>query len=568
MQHNIRITSYVTLMLTLLTAVAALLIAGFMWLASAKVDDLALTRQKAFVEHGLEEQVKAVPRELESVTSWDDAVLFVPKGPRQWIVYNLGIWMHKYFGHDRIYVFNPQDGLAYVVRDGEDIPVPTFLNDEELVTAQREAVRSALRNRMTQGNSPQPELSEISATQIVKIDERPAVVSARPIVPSSEKVTLEPGQEYIVVAVKFLDTGVVGKIADYAQLDRLRYIAGLPGSAAAIPVATGEGQTIGYLEWEPIRPGLMLIEHTAPAGLAGIAVAMGVVIFLGRGLRKMSIDLSESQLALIRHRDQLEETVRQRTGEIERQREELDRLLAQERHVNALQRQFVTMASHEFRTPLAIIDAAAQRLSRTKTSLKPEYVAEKSAQIRSAVVRMVDLMESILSAGRLETGKTALKPERLSLRALIETCCTRQADIRKSHVFHQDLSELPETILADRASIEQVFTNLLSNAVKYAPHAPDVHIRAWTQDGMSFVSVKDNGIGMDAEDLPKLFQPYYRARSASGIAGTGIGLNIVKQILDLHGGTISVESALGRGTTFTVTLPNKGPLANRIKQAA
>jgi signal transduction histidine kinase len=193
---------------------------------------------------------------------------------------------------------------------------------------------------------------------------------------------------------------------------------------------------------------------------------------------------------------------------------------------------------------------------------------EKSAQIRAAVLRMVDLMESILSAGRLETGKTTLQPERLSLAEIIESCCARQMDVRKSHTIHRDLSQLPETILADRTTIEQVFTNLLSNAVKYAPQAPDIHIRTSTKNGVSYVSIQDAGIGMDAEDLPKLFQPYYRARSATGIAGTGIGLNLVKQIVDLHGGSISVESVLGRGTTFTVALPNKGPLANLIKRAA
>lgn len=566
-QHN-RIKSHVTFVLTLLTALAAVLIAGFAWFASAKVDDIALERQKDFVKHGLDEQVRAVARELESVTTWDDAVLFAPTGPREWVTYNLGIWMHQYFGHDRTYVFNPQDELAYVVRDGKDIPVPTFLNDAETVSALRETVRGVLRKRMAPENAAQPEIAEIFETKIVDIDGHPAVVSARPIVPNSDKVSLVPGQEYITVAVKFLDSAVVGEIARYARLDKLRYAGAAPSSLATIPIHSTAGQTLGYLVWEPIRPGMMLIEQIAPAGLAGVVVAMGVVIFLGRGLHKTSVDLSESRLALMRHRDELEETVKLRTMEIERQREELDRLLAQERHVNALQRQFVAMASHEFRTPLAIIDAAAQRLSRAKAGSKPGYVAEKSAQIRSAVLRMVDLMESILSAGRLETGKAEIKLERFSLVDLIESCCGRQSEIRNSHVFHRDLIKLPQTIFADRAAIEQVITNLLSNAAKYAPQAPDIHITAWTQDQMAFVSIADEGIGMDAEDLPKLFQPYYRARSASGIAGTGIGLNIVKQIIDLHGGSVSVESTLGKGTTFTVALPTDGPLANLVKQAA
>lgn len=568
MQQNIRITSHVTIVLTLLTALTAFLLAGFMWLASTKVDDIALTRQKGYVEQGLDEQVKAVQHELESVTTWNDAVLLVSKGAHQWIVDNIGTWMHTYFNHDRTYVFNERDELVFAMRDGQDIAALTFSEDEKPVAALRDNVRAELHKRIEPGDAAPPVIAEIFSEQILAISGRPAVVSARPIVPSTDAVSVDPGKEFIAIAVKFLDAGAVAKIARYARIETLHFTTDPAESTAAIPVIATAGSTLGYMAWQPIRPGLMLIEQIAPAGIAGIVVAMGVVIFLGSGLRKTSIDLSESRLALMRHRDQLEETVTLRTAEIERQREELDRLLAQERHVNALQRQFVTMASHEFRTPLAIIDAAAQRLSRTKATQKPEYVEEKAAQIRSAVLRMVDLMESILSAGRLETGKTTLKPERLSLAELIETCCARQADIRESHTFHRDLSHLPQTILADRATIEQVFTNLLSNAIKYAPKAPDIHIRSWTKNGMSYVSIKDGGIGMDAEDLPKLFQPYYRARSATGIAGTGIGLNIVKQIIDLHGGSISVESALGRGTTFTVALPNKGPLANIIKRAA
>uniref|UniRef100_UPI00310182C4 sensor histidine kinase n=1 Tax=Neorhizobium sp. EC2-8 TaxID=3129230 RepID=UPI00310182C4 len=568
MQQNIRITSHVTIVLTLLTALTAILLAGFMWLASTKVDDIALTRQKGYVEQGLDEQVKAVQHELESVTTWNDAVLLVAKGAHQWIVDNIGTWMHTYFSHDRTYIFDGRNELVFAMRDGQDISALTFLNDEMPVAALREDVRSLLQKRIVSSDSAAPAIGEIFAEQILAISGRPAVVAARPIVPSTDEVTVDPGKEFITVAVKFLDAGAVQKIARYARIETLHFTLSSAESTAVIPVMATDGSTLGYMAWQPIRPGLMLIEQIAPAGIAGIVVALGVVIFLGRGLRKTSTDLSESRLALMRHRYELEESVRLRTAEIERQRAELDRLLAQERQVNALQRQFVTMASHEFRTPLAIIDAAAQRLSRTKTTQKPEYVEEKSAQIRSAVLRMVDLMESILSAGRLETGKTTLRPERLSLAELIETCCNRQTDIRKSHTFHRDLSHLPQTIVADRATIEQVFTNLLSNAVKYAPRAPDIHIRAWTKNGMSYVSIQDAGIGMDAEDLPKLFQPYYRARSATGIAGTGIGLNLVKQIVDLHGGSISVESVLGRGTTFTVALPNKGPLANLIKRAA
>ncbi|UWU16823.1 ATP-binding protein (plasmid) [Rhizobium sullae] len=562
-----QITSHITIVLTLVTAITAVLIAGFAWLASTKVDDLSLIRQADFVTQGLQQQINAVPREQESVTKWDDAVLYGKMRNHDWLLENIGKWTHDYFGHDRTYVFDDTDHLMFAMRDGIDVLSPSLGDDHDPVARLAAEMRYALKERL-QASDPAP-IADVASTKVVDIVGRPAVISARPIIPSSERMTVEAGSEFIAIAVKFLDASPIEHIAHYARLDGLHYApAGKEAGEARIPVISASGATLGHLTWEPIKPGLMLLEQIAPASIIGMFIAMGVVLFLGQGLRRTSLNLIESKAQLLVHRDHLEETVRLRTGEIERQRQELDRLLAQERQVNALQRQFVTMASHEFRTPLAIIDAAAQRLTRTKGELSPQYISEKSGQIRSAVLRMVDLMESILAAGRLETGRISLSLADCNLIDVIASCCARQKEISKEHVFRTNLGELPATMKADRAALEQVFTNLLSNAAKYAPHAPDIHIRGWADERFSYVSVSDQGIGIDTDDLPKLFQPYYRARSATGIAGTGIGLNIVKQIVELHGGTVTVSSALGHGTTFTVALPQEGAASLTTPQAA
>lgn len=267
----------------------------------------------------------------------------------------------------------------------------------------------------------------------------------------------------------------------------------------------------------------------------------------------------KAERALLEHRDELERTVETRTAEIGRQAAELQRMLEHERLINELQRQFVAMASHEFRTPLAIIDGAAHRLLRRKGEISADYVSEKAEQIRTSVARMVELMESILSTGRLEDGKIEITPGPCSLRAIVEDCCTRQGYIKSGHSFHLDLARLPGEIVADGSALRQVVTNLLSNAVKYAPRAPDIHVSGWQENGMVHVAVRDEGIGIDADDLPKMFQRYFRARSSSGIAGTGIGLNLVKQILELHGGSIAVTSKKGEGSTFTFSLPLEHP---------
>ncbi|OJF90545.1 hypothetical protein AX760_08000 [Pararhizobium antarcticum] len=258
---------------------------------------------------------------------------------------------------------------------------------------------------------------------------------------------------------------------------------------------------------------------------------------------------------IIKHKETLENLVSERTGEIGRQAEELQRLLDQERHINELQRQFVTMTSHEFRTPLAIIDGAAQRLQRRKDQMTSDFAAEKAGLIRGAVSRMVDLMESFLSAGRIEHGRMFYDFRPCSLRAIVEHCVLRQKSIGSFHHFKVDLSELPPIVVADTAAIEQVFTNLISNAVKYAPTSPEIHICGSMENSSACVSIRDHGVGIDPEDLPKMFQRYFRARSSTGIAGTGIGLNLVKQIVEAHAGQIRLESRKNEGSTFTVVLP-------------
>jgi PAS domain S-box-containing protein len=257
------------------------------------------------------------------------------------------------------------------------------------------------------------------------------------------------------------------------------------------------------------------------------------------------------------------EELRQHAFDLEETSRQLTLALEQERKLNALQRQFVSMASHEFRTPLAIIDGAAQRLIRHKGTPSLEFVSEKSQLIRQAVGRIVELMESILSSNKLDDGKASLTIEEFSLRDVLHQCCRRQQEIATRHQILCDLGDLPSRFTGDRSAIEQVFTNLLSNAVKYSPQSRDILVSATVEEKQALISVRDFGLGIDAEDLPKMFERYFRARTSTGIAGTGIGLNLVKKMVELHDGNIRVDSIPGEGSVFTVSLPLGGFLGGK-----
>ncbi|UIY29981.1 HAMP domain-containing histidine kinase [Neorhizobium galegae] len=168
-----------------------------------------------------------------------------------------------------------------------------------------------------------------------------------------------------------------------------------------------------------------------------------------------------------------------------------------------------------------MIDGAAQRLTRTKTAATPQFLEGKALQIKGAVARMVELMESILAAGRLETGTIAINKEAGSLSSILRHCIASRAEISKSHTISHDLEALPALQMIDGAAIERVFFNLLSNAVKYSPAGSKIRVSGWKDGRRVLVSVSDSGIGMDADDLPKLFEPYFRARSATRYRGNG-----------------------------------------------
>ncbi len=271
------------------------------------------------------------------------------------------------------------------------------------------------------------------------------------------------------------------------------------------------------------------------------------------GIRIDVTEMRRKEEELRQHKDNLEEIVIDRTAQ-------LQEALAAEQHLNEMQRQFVSMASHEFRTPLAIIDSSAQRLLRKKGKLTDEDLSKRIDIILEAVRRMSSLMESTLSAARLNAGKLSVQISDCDISGLINSVCARQQEISHHHILNFDDLDLPNLIQADKVKIDQVLTNLLTNAVKYAPDAPFITVKAHHDDSDIFISVQDEGLGIHEDDLPNMFEQFFRAKTSTGIAGTGIGLNIVKQIIDYHGGDISLTSEVGVGTTFTVRLPISGPL--------
>lgn len=283
-------------------------------------------------------------------------------------------------------------------------------------------------------------------------------------------------------------------------------------------------------------------------GVDGDMVAMGSVGF----------EITERKRAeeeLKAHRTHLEELVHERTAEVEEKAKKLEKALQIEKEYNILQQKFVSMVSHEFRTPLAIIDGAAQRMMRHKDSLKADEVELRVSKIRAAISRMVDQIDTTLFASRLDEGQIEFHLQNCDVHKLLKDVCERQSEISPDYNIQIDASALPNKIRADPKLLDQVLTNLLSNAVKYAQGSPLILVKGWQEGHHAFISVTDQGVGIPASDLPHMFKRFFRAKTAFGISGTGIGLSVVNEIVKLHSGTIKIDSQEGDGTTFTVSLP-------------
>lgn len=235
----------------------------------------------------------------------------------------------------------------------------------------------------------------------------------------------------------------------------------------------------------------------------------------------------------------------------------LEEQLEQEQRLALLQRNFVSMASHEFRTPLTIIDAHAQRLIKMKDRMPTGEVSERAGRMRSAVMRMTHLMDNLLNFSRLIDGGAGLyfEPTNIDLGALLREVCQFHREMAPGSRIVERFGPAPLPMRGDPKLLFQVFSNLLSNAVKYSPEGGPIEIGAEVSADDVVIVVADRGIGIPVDDLDRLFERYYRGSNVSGIVGTGVGLYLVKMVIDLHRGTMTVDSKEGEGARFIVRLP-------------
>ena len=260
---------------------------------------------------------------------------------------------------------------------------------------------------------------------------------------------------------------------------------------------------------------------------------------------------------------------------------ELRKALETERELSSLKSRIITTISHEYRTPLTTILSSAELLESYGDKLTQERKLIHLRRIQNSSQHLADLVSDVLFIGQAEADRLKFNPAPLNLK---QFCQELVEEIRSASQNQRRVSastEAPDSQASleramprelvtftsrgnctnpclDERLIRQSLTNLLSNAIKYSPQESTVRFDLECKESVAVLSIQDEGIGIPAEDLPKLFESFHRASNVGTIPGTGLGLAIVKKCVDLHGGQITVDSVLGVGTTFVVTLPLNG----------
>jgi PAS domain S-box-containing protein len=235
---------------------------------------------------------------------------------------------------------------------------------------------------------------------------------------------------------------------------------------------------------------------------------------------------------------------------------ELRKMLAKEKELSDLKSRFVSMTSHEFRTPLSTILSASELLEYYSRNWSEEEKLEQLHLIQSSVQHMTQLLEDILIIGKAEAGQLHAKPTWIDLNSFCVGLVTEmQLGVGNQHLLVFQCPPGHFNAYLDEKLLRQILSNLLANAIKYSAPKNKISLKLMADANTLILQVRDNGIGIPPEDLPHLFESFHRAKNVGTIPGTGLGLAIVKRCIDLLGGQIAVNSELGVGTTFTVQLP-------------
>jgi PAS domain S-box-containing protein len=257
---------------------------------------------------------------------------------------------------------------------------------------------------------------------------------------------------------------------------------------------------------------------------------------------------------------ELEKQVEKRTlimseaiEELEKTRDELHKALGKEKELSELKSRFVSMASHEFRTPLATVLSSLSLVQKYGEQGDKEKQTKHMMRIKSSITHLTDILNDMLSISKLEEGAISVSKEIFDIKEFIITLVREMRPICKTgQALNYNHTGTDNNINLDKKILRHIMFNLISNAIKFSPENKPIDVSSEVTNDKIIISVKDNGIGISKEDQKHLFERFFRGENASNIQGTGLGLNIVAKYIEVLDGTVECISELDKGTEFKI----------------
>lgn len=301
---------------------------------------------------------------------------------------------------------------------------------------------------------------------------------------------------------------------------------------------------------------LALAITVVPAGWPLRVIALGIIgLVVAEGLanHRRTDQLIYSEHALREHNVRLERAVVEATRELR----EANRALATSNlellETDRMRESFVANVTHDLRTPLTAIKGAAENLLDGIAGVLSADQREYVEIVREHATRLTGTVNELLQDARLQGGHVELQPEPLDARAVVEEVASGLQPIARERRVHLEVRGIEARVAADREKLRRAVENLISNAVKFTDDGGQVTVEVIPDRDAVEVAVRDTGHGIPADELPKLFERFYRGSARK--PGTGLGLSIARNLVRLHGGDITVQSEVGRGSEFRVRLP-------------
>ena len=240
---------------------------------------------------------------------------------------------------------------------------------------------------------------------------------------------------------------------------------------------------------------------------------------------------------------------------LEESQKELNEALDKERELSEIKSRFVSMASHEFRTPLSTVLSSASLLSKYTTTEDQEKRNRHIDKIKNSVKHLNDILEDFLSLGKLDEGKVEAQLVQFDLQDCINDTIDEMKGVLKADQHILFSHEGDTTVYTDKKLLKNIIINLLSNAIKFSDESSAINLSSKVDGNLAEITVTDKGVGISEEDQDHLFTSFFRGKNVTNIQGTGLGLHIVKRYIDLLHGTVNLQSQLNRGTTVTFVIP-------------